>query len=421
MMSSKRLCASIAVFAALLMAAPSWSQQVISYPVDLTAFWNVDGYNAGNGDDAGDPILGTMFLDDGGKRIRSWTFPDTFVDGQPNYTEDGLTQFLLGPVYEQQAMDAYRPDGSTIPAPEQRSYDRLYLALMSGNGEFPGTAWKDKDVMTVNYADGSSESISIGVVNDWFWKPPEWYKPASGNPSEILADILCHASDPDEFDLYLWDWSGTEPTAHDYGQYRWVDGEGEFLTYQLPYAAGAKLYMEMWGNIQVLVSTDDPAFDPDFPMTEIYNSATADQVYPGGGDGYTPNRKKYEFDLSSVLPSGTTEFYLRFKDAAPGQATAVDSGNWGARIHRIGLFTGPVVLSSAGARLFSGLVRDGDGAAPSGGLILIRKAYALNGDKALKSITMPSLLPNAAPFLTCFGMTLGVIGEGTGISEFSLY
>lgn len=406
---------------AMLVAAPAMGQQVVSYPVDMSDFWNVDGFNAGDGDDAADPLLGDMYLDDGGKRIRSWTLPEDFVDGEPNYTEDGLVQFLLGPVYEQQAIDSYRPVGDTIPVPEVRAYDRLYLAVMSGNGEFPGTTWEGADNMTFNYADGSTEEVPIGTVNDWFWTPPEWYAPASGDPSEILADILCHPSDPDEFDLYLWDWSGAEPTLHDFGQYRYVDGADSYLTYQLPWEAGAKLYLEMWGNVQVLVSTEDPAFDPEFPMTEIYNSVTEDQVYPGGGDGYMPNRDKYEFDLSEVLPEGTTEFYLRFKDAAPGEAADVESGNWGARIHRIGVFTDEVVLTSAGDRLFPDLVRDDDGAAPDGGLILIRKAYPVDSENELESITMPNLTPDAAPFLTVFGMTLGVLEEDTGVTDFKLF
>lgn len=407
--------------AAILVLAPAlatWAQGVNSTPVDLSAYWNVDGYNAGDGDDAADPLLGEMYLDDGGKRIRSWTFPADYVDGEPAATVDGRVEFLLGPVYEQEALDSYRPDGSVIEVPEG-AYDRLFLAVMSGNGEFPGSQWDGADIMTANYADGSAEEIPIGVVNDWFWSPPEWYVPASGDPGEVLVDLLMHPSDPNEFD-HLWGWGGAEPSEpHNYGQYRAADGVDGWLTYRLPYEDGATMYVEMWGNVQVLVSTDDPDFDPDFPMTEIYNSVAEDQLYPGGGDGYTPNRAKYEFDLSEVVPEGTEEVYVRFRDAAPGEAADVDSGNWGPRIHRLGLFTGPVELSSSGKRLFDGLVRDGDGAAPDGGLILIYKEYRLDPEKTLQSVAMPELLPDAAPFLTVFGMTLGTLEAD--VDGFMLY
>lgn len=408
----------LALGLAAALALPTEAQRVTSYPVDMSDFWNLDAYAAGEAD-ADDPFIGEFGLDMGNAKIRSWTFPDGFVDGEPNYTQDGLTQFLLGPVFEPQTFDAYRPVGDTIPAPEVRAYDRLYMALMSGNGNFPGSTWEGQDIMTVNYADGTSEDISIGIVNDWFWNPPEWFAPESGNPNEIVVDILCHESDPDDWD-HIWDWyPDAVPTAHNYGQYRFANGGEQFLTYRLPYQAGATLYMEMWGNILVEISTEDPAFDPDFPMDTLYNSAEEDQVYPGGGDGYQPNRDKYEFDLSDVLPAGTTEFFLRFRDAAPGEAS--DGGNWGARIHRIALFTGPVVLSSAGDRLFAGLVRTGDGAAPDGGLILIRKSYRLDPEKEVESLTMPNLTPNAAPVLTVFGITYGVLTEEVGVMDFDIF
>lgn len=415
------LCTSAAVGLAMLLAAPVWAQQVVSYPVDMSDFWNLDGFAAG-GSDADDPFIGEFGLDDGGARVRSWTMPDNFVDGEPNYTQDGLTQFLLGPVFDFGAFDSYRPTGDTIPAPEVRAYDRLYLAAMSGNGEFPGSTWAGQDIMTINYADGTTDEIPIGVVNDWFWNPPAWFVPESGNPNEIVVDILCHASDPDDWD-HIWDWwPDAEPTAHDYGQYRYANGDEQFITYRLPYVDGATLFTEMWGNILIEISTEDPAFDPDFPMDTLYNSAEEDQIYPGNGDGYMPNRDHYEFDLSDVLPAGTTEFFLRFRDAAPGQAgTEEEPANWGARIHRMALFTGPVVLSSAGDRLFPNLVRTGDGAAPDGGLILIRKSYRLDNEREVESITMPDLTPNAAPYLTLFGVTFGVLSDETGVTDFEIF
>ncbi len=391
------------------------SAAIISYPLDLSDLWNVDGFYTSDDDTF---IDGAFGLDNGNARIRSWTLPEDFVDGEPNLTEDGELEFLLGPTSQPGELDAYRPVGDTIDVPEKIAYDRVYMALMSGNGNFPGTDWEGQDIFTVNYTDGSSEEIAIGLVNDWFWNPPEWVAPESGDPSEIVVDLLCHDSDPDEFD-HLWGWAGLDPASHDYGQYRLADGEEGFITYQLPYEEGATLWLEMWGNIKVEYRVDgdfDP-FNPDVEFDGVLYDQSDIEVYPGGGDGYQPNRDKYDFDLSNVITGSPDNIYLRFTDAAPGEAA--DGGNWGARIHRIGMFTGPVEMTRLGERLWGGLVRT-DGNSPDGGLILIKKAYRLDNTKEVDSITMPTLLPDDDPLLTVFGITLGVIDE-TSVSQFMIY
>ncbi len=402
---------------ALFVFTLSANAALVSYPLDLSGILNADAFYISDDDTF---IDGAFGLDDGNQRIQSWTLPEDFVDGEPNLTEDGEVEFLLGPTSEMGALDAYRPAGDTIDVPEKMAYDRIYLAVMSGNGNFPGATWEGQDAFTVNYTDGTSEEISIGLVNDWFWSPPEWVAPESGDASEIVVDLLCHDSDPDEFD-HLWGWAGLDPASHDYGQYRLADGEDGFLIYQLPYDPDATLWMEMWGNIKVEYRVDgdfDP-FNPDVEFDGVLYDSSETEVYPGGGDGYQPNRDKYDFDLSEHVTGNPEYIYLRFTDAAPGEATDVDSGNWGARIHRIGMFTGPVEMTRLGERLWGGLVRT-DGNSPDGGLILIKKAYRLDNTKEVDNIVMPTLLPDAAPFLTVFGVTLGVIDE-TAVGQFMLY
>ncbi|MBN2329544.1 MAG: hypothetical protein JXR73_20550 [Candidatus Omnitrophica bacterium] len=395
----------------LPMTSMSQSVKITSYPVDISSAFNVDGFMV----DANDGTLpDTLGLDGGGARVQSETLPADFVDGEPNYTEQGDVQFLLGPTLAAGTIDAYRPDGTTFDIAEKIQYDAVYLALMSGNGNFPGSAWAGQDNMTITYTDGSSQEIAIGLVNDWFWSPPTWFKPESGNEDEILVNLLCHESDLNEPN-YIYEFS--EDNRHDYGQYRYVNGDPDsaFLVYRLPYEAGAKLYLEMWGNYRVVISKEPPYGNPD-----AVEMAKVETPYPGGGDGYNPNRDKYVFDPAEYISDLGDEFYIEFTDAFPGEAPDGDSGNWGARIHRIALFTGPVVETSTGDRLFPDLIRS-DGASPDGGLILIKKTYPLDGEKAVDSITMPNLFPNAEPYLTCFGMTLGVIEEGTGIESFMLY
>ncbi|MGC9328138.1 MAG: hypothetical protein ACP5I1_10930 [Candidatus Hinthialibacter sp.] len=401
------------VMALICLPMTSMSQPVtiISYPLDISSAYNVDGFMASEDDTT---LAGDMGLDDGGARVQSWTLPENFVDGEPNYTEQGDVQFLLGPTQAAGTIDAYRPDGSTFDIPEKIPYDALYLALMSGNGNFPGSTWAGLDNMTITYTDGSTQEIAIGLVNDWFWKPPTWFKPESGDASEALVNLLCHESDLNEPN-YIYEFS--DDNRHDYGQYRYVNGDPDmaFLVYRLPYEPGAKLYLEMWGNYRVVISQEPPYGNPD-----AVEMAKVETPYAGGGDGYQPNRDQYIFDPAEFIPDLEGEFYLEFTDAFPGEAPDGDNGNWGARIHRIALFTGPVVQTSTGDRLFPNLIRS-DGAAPDGGLILIKKTYPLDGEKALDSITMPNLFPNAAPYLTCFGATLGVIQEGTSIESFMLY
>ncbi|HPP00222.1 MAG TPA: hypothetical protein PLX83_06460, partial [bacterium] len=83
------------------------AQKVVSTPVDLSAFWNADGwyhYDPSNPNlDPGVPSPhpdaggGQWGLDGmtGGARIRINTLPPNVIPGQVNVTEDGEVAFLL--------------------------------------------------------------------------------------------------------------------------------------------------------------------------------------------------------------------------------------------------------------------------------------------------------------------------------------
>ena len=175
------------------------------------------------------------------------------------------------------------------------------------------------------YADGEGSWTPIGIVNDWFWKVPEWVAPTSGDAKEIVADWLTYDGGPDDY-MYLWDNAGIE--NHDYGQYHHVNGADKYFTYAIPVTAGLKkatLWTEMWGNVKLSVATEDL---PE-KYSALYNSVTADKKYgeeltAAAGDGYMPNRSLRSFDLSASLASGkVTTIYLKFEDAGSGNRFSV--------------------------------------------------------------------------------------------------
>ena len=77
------------------------AQKFQSTPVDLSNFWNAEGWYHDEGDDPtqgsnheSDPG-GIWTLDNGDARVQISTLPDTVVPGQVNVTEDGVIAFLL--------------------------------------------------------------------------------------------------------------------------------------------------------------------------------------------------------------------------------------------------------------------------------------------------------------------------------------
>ena len=423
---------------ALAVLPSTQAQKYPSTPVDMTKYWNADGWYH---DEADDPAVesnnpdagGSWGLDGntGGARIKISTLPAEVIPGKVNVTEDGEVAFLL-PKMEIGDLDAYYPAGETITVPKG-NYKYIYIACMSGNGNWPGSdanwaAVTDPATKKVTdprsevnsfkpiYDNGEGAWIPIGLVNDWFWKVPEWVAPTSGDANEIVADWLTYDADPDDAS-HLWDSVGIE--NHDYGQYHHVNGADKYFTYVLTIPAGLKkatLWTEMWGNVKVSIATVDDAAK----YSVLYNSAKEDKVYgeeltASAGDGYMPNRSLRSFDLSTTLASGSVkEIYLKFEDAAPDIAYP-----WGARCHHLGLFKGDTKKSSLGARLWPGLVRT-DNAKPDGGLILIKKKYILDEKRTLTSIKMPNLVPRAEPYLTVFGMTLAV-DPAAPVKDFMLY
>lgn len=428
--------------AAALAVVPQlgFTQQFAITPVALDDFFNADAWYH---DDATDPGVstnhasgnGAIWVLDGGtsERIRITTLPDNVIPGQLNFTEDGVVSFLL-PEMNIGDLDGYYPTGDTIPVPEG-NYKYVFFALMSGSGNWPVSQWapvRDPDTNEIldqkanlnsfipEYADGSGDPVYIGSVNDWFWQVPKWVAPESGDSSEIIQQYLSYAGDPNG-PIYLIDNAGAQD--HDYGQYTFANGADNYFTYyfdgfpgSLAGVSEATLWTEMWGNVKMSLSNDGVNF------TEVYNSATIDKVYtaPAGNlDGYFPNRSLRSFDLTPYLEGGSaTEIYAKFEDAAPENAAGQENNPWGPRVRQMGIFTGPVVESALGARLWPGLVR-ADGNAPQGGLILIRKQYALDDTRTLTGITMPTNIPRGNPILTVFAISLA--NEGTGVDEFMLY
>ena len=395
-------------------------------PVNMDSIWNaVIWYHDGQ---TIDPSLGVATHDAG---IWISSLPDYVKPGQVNLTEDGEVAFLL-PEMNIGDLNAYYVEGDTIPVPPGK-YQYVFLAVTSDNGNWPGSVddWApdvDPDTGEVHdpryevncfrpiYEDGEGDWISIGIVQDWFWKTPEWVAPASGDPNEIVQQYLTYEGDPNA-PFYLWD--SNNQGNHDFGQYTYVNGPDAFFTYYMDIPAGltsATLWTEMWGNVKLSISIDDLKY------IEVYNSAKQDQVYTcraGNPDGYQPNRALREFDLTPFLSSGSVRaVYFKFEDAAPDNAVGQPNNPWGARCHQLGIFKGPTVKSSVGARLWPGLGTISWGA-PEGGLYLIRKQYRLDKTRTLKSLLLPNNLPQNDPYLIIFAITLA--NERTAVGDFMLY
>ena len=392
-------------------------------PVSLEGLWNTDGWYH---DDQDDPIVGTnnkdfagdiWSLDTGTQRIKITTLPPDVKPGQDNLTEDGQVLFRL-PKMNIGDLDAYLPGGETIPV-TKGNYQYVFFAVMSGNGNWPGSEadWApiidDKTKKVTNpemnsfkpiYADGPGDWISIGTVNDWFWQVPEWVAPASSDSKEIVVDFMTYDQDANEPN-FLYDPGNSQ--VHNYGQYRYANGPDSYFVYEIPIPTGLKkatMWTEFWGNAKVSLSTDGGK-----TFKELYNTVTAKkdangmdgETYPGGGDGYMPNRELRSFDLASTLSSGSVKtLQIMFEDAAPDIAAP-----WGPRSHQLGIFTGDTVKSRLGARLWPNLVRT-DNAKPDGGLILIRKQYRLDPKRTLVSLQMPNNIPRSDPVLNFFAITL---------------
>lgn len=408
----------------------AYAQKYECTPVNLDAIWNaVIWYHDGQ---AVDSSLG---LDTHGAGIKVSTLPSTVIPGQVNLTEDGEVAFLL-PDMEIGQLNAYYVAGDTVPVPPGH-YKYVFLAMTSDNGNWPGNesdwaAITDPSTGEVTdprsegnsfkpiYAEGPGDWIPIGVVQDWFWKVPEWVSPASGDFSEIIQQYLSYDGDPNGAANFL---DGEGHAFHAFGEYTYCNGEGTYFVYAMQIPLGLKsatLWTEMWGNVKLSISTTDP-FNP-ATYTELYNSATQDKIYTaraGNLDGYFPNRELRPFDLTPYINSGTlTEIYLQFEDAAPTNAVGQENNPWGPRVRQLGIFTGPTVKSTLGARLWPGLESTSWGM-PEGGLILIRKQYRLDEKKTLNSILLPNDFPQNDPYLILFAMTLA--NDRTGIEEFMLY
>lgn len=394
--------------------------------VNLDSIWNaVIWYHDGQ---AVDPNLGRAT---NGAGIQISTLPPDVIPGEVNVTEDGFVAFLLPDMVEGE-LNAYYVEGDTVPVP-QGKYQYLFLAVTSDNGNWPGSVndWAaDVDPITGEiydprsegnsfkpiYDDGEGDWIPIGIVADWFWKPPEWVAPASGNPDEIVQEYLSYEGDPNG-PIYFWD--GVNYGNHDLGQYTYCNGEGAYFIYLMDIPEGltsATLWTEMWGNVKFSISTDDGTY------TEVYNSATMDQVYTarsGNLDGYQPNRELRDFDLTPFISSGDVRtLFFKFEDAAPLNAVGQENNPWGARCHRLGIFTGPTVKTTGGSRLWQGMETTEWGS-PEGGIYLIWKQYRLEADRTLQSILLPNNLPANDPYLILFAMTLA--NDRAEISNFMVY
>ena len=207
---------------------------------------------------------------------------------------------------------------------------------------------------------------------------------------------------------------------HNLGQFTYCNGEGAYFIYLMDIPAGLKsatLWTEMWGNVKMSISTDDQTY------TEVYNSATEDKVYtapPGNPDGIQTNRELRDFDLTPFLSSGTVRtIYFKFEDAAPLNAIGQPNNPWGPRVHRLGIFTGPVVKASSGIRIWPGMETISWGM-PEGGIYMIWQLYRIDPTRTLKAILLPNDVPQHAPTLILFAISLGN-DRATGVKNYMLY
>ncbi len=409
-----------------LTATTSLGQSLESVPINLEGFLNADGWIRGEtpADDPLEPTDHPDFegsqwgLDASNKRALASSLPASVVPGRVNRSADGEVGFLL-PTMDVGELDIYFPTGDRIPVPRGK-YQSLHMALLSGSGTwgqtFEENNWGPEIDPVTNqvldarsemnsfrpvYTDGPGEWIPIQPVNDWFWPPTVKPVPASGNRDEVVLEYLAYDKNLKGRSYRVTEnWDG-----HNGGQYTNIAfGAGdEFFSYFLDGLDGlteATLWLDIWGNSKISISTDDENY------TEIFNSVTSDQAYPDEGKRYYPNRQLKDFDLAPYIEAGDIDtIFLRFEDAA----VDTEFEGYGPRMRYAGIFTGPVELASSGDQIWPSLVRE-DGSFPNpdpGGLVLIERPFELDETRTLEAIMMPNNLPRAAPILNVFAMTLG--------------
>ncbi len=411
------------MLAGLMVVPMAQAQKYDITPVNLDSIWNrVIWFQ----DD--DPNISS-----GGPGIKVSTLPPDVIPGQVNVSEDGMVSFLLPDMTIGNPNAYYGVTGDTVSVPEGK-YQYVFMASTADDGPWPGgvSGWgadvdpdtgevydprSERNSFKPIYDDGEGDWIPMGVVPDWFWKPPEWVAPADGDASEIVNDYMCYQGDPNG-PIYFWYGEGN--MDHNLGQFTYCNGEGAYFIYLMDIPAGLKsatLWTEMWGNVKMSISTDDQTY------TEVYNSATEDKVYtapPGNPDGIQTNRELRDFDLTPFLSSGTVRtIYFKFEDAAPLNAIGQPNNPWGPRVHRLGIFTGPVVKASSGIRIWPGMETISWGM-PEGGIYMIWQLYRIDPTRTLKAILLPNDVPQHAPTLILFAISLGN-DRATGVKNYMLY
>lgn len=149
----------------------------------------------------------------------------------------------------------------------------------------------------------------------------------------------------------------------------------------------------------------------------VYTSVlTAEETFASSVNGYnqasTENKGYYTADFSSFLKNNPTkELYVKFTDGSP-------ANGWGPGIFRFVMYGGELTPRIDGSCIKGlGVIGESPTNQYPWGTTIVRRDFAVNANKTLKSVSLPTL--NAEQNIYLFGATLE--GGATSISEWSLY
>lgn len=331
----------------VLLLSSCWRLEAADVYADLTSLLNQDAFIS-QASGTGAP------LDNNGRWLQAETLPAGYQDGTAFATVDGVTRFRYGPL-KGDALDALRVQGQTVPIPPGR-YSRLQLAWLATDGDMTDVSRQ----LRFSYADGTSQSVQLGPVANWFNSPAAYADAIhSFDDKSTVKEYLNITPNRDDVDAngdpkpFVIELTGSALQYRDGS--RFMDGTS-VLTYEITVPAEltqATLGIDMWNNFVVSLSKDGGT-----TFQEVLNSfAIYGQDYHSGG-----NRKIYSVDLATWLadnPSHTLQ--VKFTDGSTADG-------WGPQVFNVVVYTGQVVhyqqrqaaaIDASKATVFADFLTDG--------------------------------------------------------------
>ncbi len=242
-----------------------------------------------------------------------------------------------------------------MPVPPGK-YNRLHLGLLATDGDMADLSRN----LQLKYTDGSSQSVQLGPVADWFNSPMAYADAIESfddrSTVQEYVNITPNVNDVDtNGDLLPFVITCTGSGLNKLADSRFMDGTAQ-LIYELtipPELTQATLGIDMWNNFVVSLSKDGGA-----TWEEVLNSFNIYGIdYHSGG-----NRKVYTVDLATWLADNPTHtIQVLFADGSTGDG-------WGPQVFNVVVYTGEIVnytkrhttvIDTSKATVFADFLTDG--------------------------------------------------------------